>query len=137
MELGQIQENTTVGLLSVLQCVAMCCSVLQCVAVRCNVFQCAANFRALQCVAVWCRVLQGVAVRCSALQYVAVCCSVLQCVAVCCSVCWRVRYSMRAQQQSFWVRWAVRCSVWAACGSMWKFVSCGVSGGAILSGHSR
>jgi len=52
---------------SVLQCVAVCCSVLPCVAVCCSVLQCAA-------------------VCCSLLQYVAVCCSVLQCVAVCCNV---------------------------------------------------
>jgi len=36
----------------------------------------------LQCVAVCCSVLQCVAVCCSVLQCVAVCCSVLQCVAV-------------------------------------------------------
>jgi len=40
---------------SVLQCVAVCCSVLQCVAVCCSV---------LQCVAVCCSVLQRVAVCC-------------------------------------------------------------------------
>jgi len=72
--------------LSVLQCVAVCCSVLQCVAVCCCV---------LQCVAVCCSVLQGVVVCCrktiqhkSFLMFecVAMCCSVLQCVTVCCSV---------------------------------------------------
>jgi len=52
---------------SVLQCVAVCCSVLQCVAVRGSVM--------------WC-----VAVRGSVLQCVAVCCSVWWCVAVCCGV---------------------------------------------------
>jgi len=57
-------------LLSVLQCVAVCCSVLQCVAVECMYLL---------------SVLQCVAVCCSVLQCVAVCCSVLQCVAVCCS----------------------------------------------------
>ena len=57
--------------LSVLQCVAVCCSVLQCVVVCCSV---------LQCVAVCCRVLPCVAVCCSVLQCVAVCCRVLQCV---------------------------------------------------------
>jgi len=60
---------------SVLQCITV--SVLQCVAVCCSV---------LQCVAVCCSVLQCVAVCCSVLQCVALCCSVLQCVAVCCSV---------------------------------------------------
>ena len=40
----------------------------------------------LHCVAVCCSVLQWAAVCCSVLQCVAVCCSVLQCVAVCCSV---------------------------------------------------
>ena len=59
--------------MSVLQCVAVCCSVLQCAAVCCSV---------LQCVAVCCSVLQCVVVCCSVLQCVAVCCSVLQCVAV-------------------------------------------------------
>ena len=83
--------------LSVLQCVAVCCSVLQwhdpisptpyttqqrqllpsllkysgCVAVHCSV---------LRCIAVCCGALQCVAVRCSALQCVAVRCSALQCV---------------------------------------------------------
>jgi len=62
-------------MISVLQCVAMCCSVLQCVAVCCSVFQCVAVCsNALQCVAVCCSVLQCVAV-----------CNVLQCVAGCCS----------------------------------------------------
>ena len=64
------------SLISVLQCVAVCCNVWQCVAVYGSVVQCAA---------VCCSVLQCVAVCCSVLQCVAVCCSVLQCVAVCCS----------------------------------------------------
>jgi len=51
--------------ITLLQCVAVCCSVLQCVAVCCSVLQC-------------------VEVCCSVLQCFAVCRSVLQCVAVCC-----------------------------------------------------
>ena len=47
-------QLTMLGLPTVLQCVAVCCSVLQCVVVCCSVLQC-----------------------------VAVCCSVLQCVEVC------------------------------------------------------
>jgi len=50
---GELEPCT----LSVLQCVAVCCSVLQCVAVYCSVFQCAA-----------------------------MCCIMLQCAAVCYSV---------------------------------------------------
>jgi len=57
--------------MSLVQCVAVCCSVLQCVAVCCSV---------LKCIAVCCSALQCVAVCCSVLQCVAVCCSVLQCV---------------------------------------------------------
>jgi len=77
---------------SVLQCVAVCCTVLQCVAVCCTV---------LQCVAVCCTVLQCVAVCCGVLHYVrpmytvyigllshcvVVCYSALQCSAVFCRV---------------------------------------------------
>jgi len=80
--------------LSMLQCVAVCCSVLQCVAVCCSVpCSCISSgivymcmyihpFSMLQCVALYCRVMQCVAVHCSVLQCVAVYCSVLQCVAV-------------------------------------------------------
>jgi len=47
------------GVLSVLQCVTVCCSVLQCVAVCCSVLQCVAVCNSLsQCVAVCCSVLQ-------------------------------------------------------------------------------
>ena len=62
-------------LVSVLQCVAVCCSVLQCVAVR------FALDSVLQCVAVrvWNNLMQRVAVFG---QCVAVCCSVLQYVVV-------------------------------------------------------
>jgi len=101
--------------LSVLYCVAVCCSVLQfierrlachelqhapgrvlqlrvavCVAVYvcCSVLQCACcSVCVLQSrVAVCCSVLQCAAARCSVLQCVAVCCSALQCTAACCSV---------------------------------------------------
>jgi len=75
---------------SVLQCVAVCCSVLQCVAMCCSV---------LQCVAVCCNVLQCAAMRCSVLQCVAVCCSVLRCVAVCCRVLQCTAYSSIAELQ--------------------------------------
>ena len=72
---------------SVLQCVAVCCNVLQCVAVCCNVLQCGSwHPFTLQIFCSQCRtigVLQCVAVCCSVLQCVALCCSVLQCVAVC------------------------------------------------------
>ena len=62
---------------SVLPCVAVCCSVLQCVAVCCSV---------LQCVAVCCSLrrpskqVESVRrlVSCNVLQRVAVCCSVLE-----------------------------------------------------------
>jgi len=55
-------ECDAVGVASVLQCVAVCCSVLQYVAVCCRGMQ-------------------------SVMQYVLqVCCSVFQCVAVCCSM---------------------------------------------------
>jgi len=73
--------------LSVLQCVAVCCSVLQCVAVCCSVLQCiAVCCSVLQCVAVYCSVLQCVTMCCRALQCIAVCCRVLPCIAVYCSV---------------------------------------------------
>ena len=80
---------------SVVQCVAVCCSVLQCVAACCSVLQCV-----LQCVVVCCGLWKGchapfkqvkcVAVCCSVLQCVAICCSMLQYVAVCCSMLWFV-----------------------------------------------
>ena len=82
------RKSRNVPIISVLQCVAVCCSVLQCVAVCCSVWK-SRNvpiISVLQCVAVCCSVLQFVAVCCRVLQCVAVCCSVLQCVAVCCSV---------------------------------------------------
>ena len=60
--------------ISLLQCVAVCCSKLQCVAVICSV---------LQCIAVWCSVLLCVAALCNVLQCVAVYGRVLLCVAVC------------------------------------------------------
>ena len=63
--------------LSMLQCVAACCSVLCCVAVCCSVLQSYA----------------GVSLHLSMLQYVVVCCSVLQCVA---KLCWRVSCSITA-----------------------------------------
>ena len=51
--------------LSVLQCVAVCCSVLQCVAVCCSVLQCGAVWcSVVQCGAVWCSVMHGSAVWC-------------------------------------------------------------------------
>jgi len=68
---------------SVLQCVAVCCSaslraLLGSFPVRCSVLQ-----RVVVCrCASLCALLRFVFV---ALQCVAVCCSVLQCVAVCCS----------------------------------------------------
>ena len=80
----------TITKVSVLQCVAVCCSVLQCAAVFCSVLQCAVVCccSMLQCVAVCCSVLQCFAMCCSVLQCaaacVAVCCSVLQCVAYTC-----------------------------------------------------
>jgi len=55
---------------SMLQCVAVCCSVLQCVAVYCSV---------LQCVVVCCSVLQCDAVCCSVLQYVVEMCAINNC----------------------------------------------------------
>ena len=63
-----------VGILSVLQCVALCCSVLQRIADA--VYVCLCGDVLLQCV------LQSVTVCCSVLQCVAVGCSFLQCVAV-------------------------------------------------------
>jgi len=72
-----MQSDAEYCSVSVLQCVAVCCSASQCIAVCCSV---------LQCVAVCCSVLQCVAVCCSVLWYVAVCNSVLRCVAVCCIV---------------------------------------------------
>ena len=80
--------------ISVLQCVAACCSVLQCVAVCCSVMPLTPSFAGAALVTqplvrkVCCSVLQRVTV-CSSnvfLQCVAVYCCVLQCVAVCCSV---------------------------------------------------
>jgi len=69
---------------SVLQCVAVCCSVLQCVAVRSSM-RVAVCCSVLQCVAVCCSVaVRGVVpLDLSRSQNVA---AVLQCVAVCCSV---------------------------------------------------
>jgi len=64
LQLAEVpRSNASLSPVSVLQCVAMCCSVLQCVAMCCSVLQC-------------------IAVCCSVLQCVAVCCSVLQCIAV-------------------------------------------------------
>jgi len=78
--------------LSIMQCVAACCSVLQCSTVCCSVWQYIAVWP-LSCkgshairYAAWCSVLHYVIVCCSVLQCVAVCCSVLQCVASCHSV---------------------------------------------------
>jgi len=65
---------------SVLQCVAVCCSVLQCVAMCCSVLRCVAVCCST-CVAVCC----STCVTVYALLYL--CCSVLQCAAACCSVC--------------------------------------------------
>ena len=59
--------------ISVLQCVAVCCSALQCVTLCCIV---------LQCIVVYCSVMQFVAACCSVLQCVAVRYSALHCVAV-------------------------------------------------------
>ena len=72
--------------LSVLQCVAVCCSVLQCVAVCCSVLQCVGCiYDALRVLSSEEAACEDGAVCCSVLQCVAVCCIVLQCVAVCCS----------------------------------------------------
>jgi len=102
--------HTSVDTMSVLQCVAVCCSVCQSIRVEtrwvcCSVLQgvrvCCS---VLQCVAVSCSVLQCLAIlnvpsswaihtspdTKSVLQCAAVCCSVLQCVAVC-WVCCSVR----------------------------------------------
>jgi len=78
MQLQQLQEVVNSAGVSMLQCVAVCCSVLQCVAVCCYL---------LSCVALCCSVLQG---HCSVLQCFAelVTCAgatVLQRDAVCCS----------------------------------------------------
>ena len=80
--------------LSVLQCVAVCCSVLQCVAVCCSVLQCVAVccsvVLCVLCFAMCYTVLQYTCIPehvcCSVLQYVAAYRSVLQCVAVCYTV---------------------------------------------------
>ena len=75
---GMLEELCSTKV-SVLPCVAVCCSVLQCATVCCSV---------LQYVTVCCCVLQCFAMCCSVLQCaaacVAVCCSVLQCVAYTC-----------------------------------------------------
>jgi len=69
---------------TVLQCVAVCCSVLQCVAVCCSVLQCAAVYcSALHCV---CYSVLHCGVAVCVLQRVALCYSVSQCVEVCYSV---------------------------------------------------
>ena len=61
-------EIATRSVLTVLQCVAVCCSVLQCVTVCCSVLQC-------------------VSACCSVLPYIAMYCSVLQCDQYWLSVC--------------------------------------------------
>ena len=67
---------------SVLQCVAVCCSVLQCFAERRIV---------LQYDAVWCSAVRCGIVSRSVLQCVAVQCSVFECVGLCCmNVCMHV-----------------------------------------------
>jgi len=79
--------------LSVLQCVALCCSVLclmqylsvlQYVAVNCSLL-CLMYVTSLSLSLSLSLVLQSVAICCSVLQCIAVYCSVLQCVAGCCS----------------------------------------------------
>ena len=84
---------------SVLQCVAVCCSVLQCGAVCCSVLQCVAVCCSVFCTALSCRAesdvefvrnpecmheLVNTHVCCSVVQCVAVYCIVLQVVAGCC-----------------------------------------------------
>jgi len=97
--------------MSVLQCVAVCCSVLQAVAICCNVF---VNRETLS---YSCNVLQRVAACCSVFRCVAECCGVfagaeargfvlqLQCVAACCSVLQRVAVRLPAQRPE-----ALKCS---------------------------
>jgi len=85
---SQSWECTARATLSVLQCVAVCCSVLQC---DTNVNESCHRLRIVDvhgsvdsdCVAVCC---DCVAVCCDVSQYVSLTCIVLQCVAVCCSV---------------------------------------------------
>ena len=94
-------SSSTRRFVSLMQCVAVCCSALQCVAVRCSVVWCVVVCRiALQCVVMCC-----VAVQC-----VAVCCGVLQCVAVCCSVSSRNR-AAHVQPAGHPLGWWVCCSV--------------------------
>ena len=70
-----VSMSVYVGLDSVLQCVAVCCSVLQCVAVCCSVLMCVSIQRDILDIEYqYPKTLQ---------QCVAVCCSVLQCVVVC------------------------------------------------------
>jgi len=68
-----------VGCCRALQCVARCCSIQ---GHECSFALCPGMMSMLQCVAVCCSVLQCVAVYCSVLQCVAVCCNVFQCVEV-------------------------------------------------------
>ena len=131
-------SSSTRRFVSLMQCVAVCCSALQCVAVRCSVVWCVVVCRiALQCVVMCCVAVQCVAVCCSVLQCVLpqscstcatgrasswmvgvlqcviVCCSVLQCVATCCSVFTR-NHAAHSQQAGCPLRLAgswVRCSV--------------------------
>jgi len=92
---------------SVLQCVAVCCSVLQCVAACCSVLQCVALLDILLLV----RVSMRVSMCCSVLQCVAVCCNVLQSVAVCCAaVCCSVLQCVRVFDIHLLVRLSMRVS---------------------------
>jgi len=66
-------SDSKCAVVSVLQCVAVCCSVLQCDAVCCS-----------QCVAVCARGSAAIGCQHGRLRRLKVCCS--QCVAVCCNV---------------------------------------------------
>jgi len=84
---AQETHEEWIGMIGVLQCVAVCCCVLHCVALCCTVLHCVALCcSVLECVAGCCRVLQCVAVRCSVLQCVAACCTACQRVALGCSM---------------------------------------------------
>jgi len=94
---------------TVLQCVAACCSVLQ---VCCSVLQCV-DMDLNEC-----RSLHEMSVCCSMLQRVAACCSVLQCVAVRCSVLPRAAIPFTICQCV-----AVSCSVLQVCCSVLQRVA--------------
>jgi len=119
--LSESTAEVPLQVLSVLQCVAVCCSVLQCVAPCCTVLHrvalCCTVFRSLiytlsesnaeiplQVPNKLHRVLQCVAVCCSMLQYVAescaVCCSMLQYVAECVSMVQRVAMPIKVVPRS-------------------------------------